>query len=59
MIYTKPQQNESHHTWCIFDYTTGVVMATDLTWADVCSYATTHGYNNREYDRQHNEIIFY
>lgn len=59
MIYTKPQQNENNHTWCVFDYATGVVLVSNITWFDVCNYAIEHGYNNREYDRKNDEIIFY
>lgn len=59
MIYTKPQKNESNHTWSVFDYKTGIVIVSNITWTDVCNYATKHGYSNREYDRQQNEIIFY
>lgn len=59
MIYTKPQPNENANTWNIFDYQTGVVLAQDLTWFEVCEYAKKKHYPNREFDRVNSEIIFY
>lgn len=56
MYYTKEIEC---HGWCIFCAKTDIMVKEGLTWEGVLEFAREKNLENREYDRENDEVILY